>query len=293
MLRHLTVDGHCLVAWGLRPEAPGTPTILLHGITHSIFFWAPDRTFAEYGPCYSLSLPDHFPARSRAADRPLSAERFADLLAGAVDELTGGAPANLVGVSTGGFAALALAARAPRLVRRVVCISGFARGRWIGLFGRLQALARSGPLGRAAFRAMFTAYLRTPAITKRIVRRTWADTTPRRSLAAFAGYPYFEEICEAMTPALFHLDHEAMLAAFGVFPDIDIGAWLPRIAAPTLVVYGDGDTVVPPSQGPLIAAAVPGAELLCFPGAGHLPHWEDYPRFRAEIGGWMRRTAAL
>lgn len=293
MLRQLSVDGHRLAAWVHNNATPGPPTMLLHGITHSIFFWAPDHTFEAYGPCYSLSLPDHFPACGPAGERPLSAERYADLLAGAIAELTGGAPANLVGVSTGGFAALAVAARAPQVARRVVCISGFARGRWIGMFGRLQALARGSPVGRALFRAMFRAYLRTPALARRLIRQGWADTTPRSSLAAFAGYPSFDEVCEAMMPAFFHLDHEAMLAAFAAFPDIDIGPWLPRITAPTLVVYGDGDRVVPPEQGPLIAAGVPGAELLRFPGAGHLPHWEDYPRFRAEVDAWMRRTADL
>lgn len=293
MLRYISVDGHQLAVWSHNPDAPGEPTVLLHGITHNIFFWAPDRTFAPYGPCLSLSLPDHFPACGPPGDRPLSAERFADLLAGAIAELTGGAPANLVGLSTGGFSALAVAARHPRLARRVVCISGFARGRWIGMFGLLQRLARGGPAGRAAFRAMFTAYLRNPATMKPLVRRAWADTTPRRSLAAFAGYPHFEEVGEAMAPALFRLDHGAMLAAFAAFPDVDIAGWLPRIAAPTLVVYGEGDRVVPPAQGPLIAAGVPGAALLAFPGAGHLPHWEDYPRFRAEVAAWMRGTAAL
>jgi pimeloyl-ACP methyl ester carboxylesterase len=59
------------------------------------------------------------------------------------------------------------------------------------------------------------------------------------------------------------------------------------------VIYGDGDRVVPPAQGPLLAASIPGAELLRFAGAGHLPHWEDYPRFRAAIDVWMRRTADL
>lgn len=290
MLRYLTIDGHRLAVWSR--AAAGEPIVLLHGITHNIFFWAPDRTFPPYGPCYSLSLPDHFPARGPAGDRPLSAERYAELLSHAVAELTGGAPATLVGVSTGGFAALAIAARAPGLARRVVSISGFARGRWIGTFGTLQRLARGGPLGRAAFRATFDAYLRSPALARRLLDRGWADTSPRRSLAAFAGYPQFREVYEAMLPALFRLDHDAMLAAFAAFPDLDITPWLPRIAAPTLVICGDGDTVVPPEQSRLIAAGVPGARLLTVPGAGHLPHWEDYPRLRAELAAWMAATAS-
>lgn len=291
MLRQLAIDGHRLVAIAQSAERSGTPTVLLHGITHSIFFWAPDPTFARYGPCYCLSLPDHMPAVGVAAERPLTPERYADLLALAIAELTDGAPANVVGVSTGGFAALAIAARHPALVRRVVCISGFAQGRWINLFGRLQKLARGGLAGQLIFRAMFTTYLRNPLFARHLLKRSWEDITPRRSLSAYSGYPYFDAVTAAMLPALYYLDHTAMLAAFATFPDVDISAWLPRIGAPTLVVYGDGDRVVPPAQGPLIAAGVPGAELLCIAGAGHLPHWEDYARFSAVLDTWMRRSA--
>lgn len=293
VLHHLTVDSHRLAVWSCGTHRPGEPTVLIHGITHSIFFWAPDRTFAPYGPCFCLSLPDHYPAIGVPAERPLRPERYADLLAGAVRTLTGGSPATLVGVSTGGFAALAIAARAPQLARRVVCISGFAQGRWIELFGFLQRLARGGPAGHALFRAFFQTYLRTPELGQRLILHSWANITPRRSLRAYADYPFFWEVHAAMLPALYQLDHDAMLAAFGAFPAVDITAWLPRVAAPTLVVGGEGDRVVPPEQARYLAARLPRAELLSVPGAGHLPHWEDYPRFRAALDAWMGRNAAV
>ena len=49
---------------------------------------------------------------------------------------------------------------------------------------------------------------------------------------------------------------------------------LPRVEAPTLVVWGENDRIVPVSAGERIAAAMPDARLEVVGGAGHLPHIE-------------------
>jgi pimeloyl-ACP methyl ester carboxylesterase len=45
---------------------------------------------------------------------------------------------------------------------------------------------------------------------------------------------------------------------------------LGSIEAPTLVVHGEADRMVAPANGRLLADAIPSAELLMLPGAGHL-----------------------
>jgi 3-oxoadipate enol-lactonase len=49
-------------------------------------------------------------------------------------------------------------------------------------------------------------------------------------------------------------------------------AWdeLPAITAPTLVVHGAADLLVPTENGRLLAARIPGARLTLVPGAGHM-----------------------
>jgi pimeloyl-ACP methyl ester carboxylesterase len=50
---------------------------------------------------------------------------------------------------------------------------------------------------------------------------------------------------------------------------------LARLRIPVLVVHGDGDPLVPFANGELIAASIPGAELLVMKGVGHeMPPWE-------------------
>ncbi|MBU1879618.1 MAG: alpha/beta hydrolase, partial [Chloroflexi bacterium] len=154
----LHIDGHRLMVLALNPDTPGRSIILLHGITASVRFWAADELaslLTPYGPCYSLSLPGHYPA-AFPPDMPaqdLTAEMMAHVLTAAIRQLAGEQPALLVGHSTGGFAALDIAAHTPDLTCGVISIGGFARGRWTGLLGLYQRLARDSWFGRARLKA--------------------------------------------------------------------------------------------------------------------------------------------
>jgi len=44
---------------------------------------------------------------------------------------------------------------------------------------------------------------------------------------------------------------------------------LPQIKAPTLVIAGDADRLIPPDNSKIIASRIPGAELVIIPNAGH------------------------
>lgn len=57
---------------------------------------------------------------------------------------------------------------------------------------------------------------------------------------------------------------------------------LAAIAAPTLVVTGADDAMVPPSCAEAMAAAISGAELAVIPDCGHLPPIEQ-PRATATL----------
>jgi pimeloyl-ACP methyl ester carboxylesterase len=61
-----------------------------------------------------------------------------------------------------------------------------------------------------------------------------------------------------------------------------LAEWQPhlsRIAAPTLVVWGEHDVLTPLTLGYSIAALVPNARLEIVPDAGHTPMWEQPEAF--------------
>jgi len=49
---------------------------------------------------------------------------------------------------------------------------------------------------------------------------------------------------------------------------------LPSITAPTLVIHGAEDPLIPPVNGRTLAQAIPQAGLVELPDCGHLPMWE-------------------
>ena len=60
-------------------------------------------------------------------------------------------------------------------------------------------------------------------------------------------------------------------------------AELGRITAPTLLVWGDHDGLLPPQEQQRLAAAIPGARSQLYPETGHSPHWERPERFTADL----------
>lgn len=56
-----------------------------------------------------------------------------------------------------------------------------------------------------------------------------------------------------------------------------------RIKAPTLLVWGESDKIVPPSHAALFQELIAGSKVATVPGAGHLPMLEQPERFVAAV----------
>ena len=62
---------------------------------------------------------------------------------------------------------------------------------------------------------------------------------------------------------------------------------LGKIEAPTLIIWGDRDTVLPRSDQESLAAAIPVARLVVYPGAGHAFYWEEPDRVAADLTSFI------
>lgn len=284
--RMLSVCGHQIGALSLNaPDTPGHPIILLHGVMSSMRYWTPDQTelFTGQGVCYALTLPGHYPAVFPPDFRlhQLTAEMMADVLIAAVRQLVSDRPVTLIGFSTGGFAALAMAACAPELASRVVSISGFAQGRWTGWLGAFQRWARAGRWGHLRYKLMNLIGRVSPRLFHSLWHIYAAD------VKAMYAYPPFRACADANYPDYCSLDLNNMLLYFAAMPDIDITGWLPRIKAPTLALAGDADPIVPPEQARLIAQHVPRGDLALIKGGGHILFAERAEEYRRVLRDWL------
>jgi pimeloyl-ACP methyl ester carboxylesterase len=287
--RTLYVNGHSLVASALNPHQPGQPTILLHRITASIAAWSAQEAapWLATGPCFSLSLPGHFPARFPVGfdEHDIDAEMIADTLSAGIRALVGDTPVTLVGHSTGGFAALAVAATAPQQVQRVVSVSGFARGQWTGVLGWNQRTVRAGRIGQGLFRALYDLCRQTRRIFKASLRIYVYDT------ARFYAYPGLDDYLTRCLPNYRGLDLHAMAHYFARMPELDISSWLPRISVPMLLVTGANDPTVPATESVRIARRMPRATLRTLPECGHLPALEQPAALEAVVRPWLAATS--
>ena len=60
------------------------------------------------------------------------------------------------------------------------------------------------------------------------------------------------------------------------------------ITAPTLIVWGSRDAFCPRGDQEALLAAIAGSRLLVYEGAGHAVHWEEPPRFAADVAAFAR-----
>jgi pimeloyl-ACP methyl ester carboxylesterase len=284
------VESHTLAALSLNAGTTGEPVILVHGITSSIAVWQvnPLPYILALGPCYSLSLPGHYPAAFPPAfqEEQLTAEMLARVMAKAICQLVGKRPVTLIGHSTGGFAVLNIAAHYPNIARRVISVAGFAHGRWIGFLGFYQRLVRTGRAGKALFKAIYRLTRASPGLFRTALRAYAANAT------ALYANPDLEEVIELNLFNYQHMDLDTMAQYFSVMPEIDITSLLPQIQAPTLAVAGEYDATVPPEESRKIASIVPDAELVLIPGGRHTLFWERPREYREVLSAWLGKTVS-
>lgn len=176
----------------------------------------------------------------------LAMEHIADDLAGLIDEV-GHTAADIVSLSMGGYAALALWERHPEQVRSLVLMdTRSGADSEAGRAGRRETAEKVADEGVGALVAGFQNALLAPnaGLSARVRLRAMMEASPAETVVA------------ALEGMARRADRTDMLAS---------------ITVPTLVVVGEDDGLAPPEVAEHMAQLIPDAELVVLPGAGHLP----------------------
>lgn len=270
--------------------ATGTPLVFLHGIAGSVHFWPAllPPSVRDHRRWYSVGLPGHFPgevSKPNGSNDEISAEAFAELLATVIRKISPTQPVALIGYSTGGFAALNLAARSPELVAAVLCVSGFAVGKWRGILGRLQSLAARGRAGRR----MCAIFWKLLACNSSVFRRSLLLSAKRPNVSSSEAGSLLSRVAYDAKQ-----QRAAVLASlFASIRRIDIRLLLRGIRVPVLIAGGNCDPIIPYQQTYALASMIPSAELVTFRGVGHLFFAECPDLFQEMLEDWVERQCGL
>ena len=74
---------------------------------------------------------------------------------------------------------------------------------------------------------------------------------------------------------------------FAALLDYDDIARLPRVAAPTLLVWGDIDALVSRAMQDQLVRHIPTVRLFVYSGVGHTPRWDDPSRFSSDVAAFV------
>lgn len=237
-------------------EGVGSPAVvLLHGQPGTAGDW--QRVTPLLTDRYQVVVPDR-PGYGRTGGRATGFAGNAHAVIELLDRLDL-ERAVLVGHSWGGGVALAAAASWPARVAGLVLASSVGPGEHLGWNDRLLAAPLVGDaLAAAAIGGLGLALGRT-----RVQELADRHMTGRAHEAVVAltrltrgGSLVWKSFVTEQRALVEELD--------------DLGPGLGAITAPTVVVHGRADHLVPPEVAEKLAAAIPGATLLLLPRAGHL-----------------------
>ena len=221
-------------------DGMGDPLVLLHGAFATIDLWGPILETLAEAR-QVIAVELQGHGHTADIDRPFSYEQFAEDVAELMGHL-GIAQADVVGYSMGANTGLRLAMQRPELVRKLVAIS--ANYRSDGSYPELIAMIQS--------------------LTPEMFAGSPPEEAYRRSAPNPEGFP-----------ALIDKMKQFEANAFA-WPEEEVSA----IAAPTLLIYADSDSIRPEHMVALfrlLGGGVPGdltglppSQLAVIPGATHV-----------------------
>ena len=179
--------------------------------------------------------------------------------------------AHVVGISMGGMIAQEIAITHPQRVNRLV-------------LGCTGLGAPKMVMADAETNAAMTPDLSLPR--EEMIRKTWYALVSDSFVTS--GHDFLEGMIAAFIKWPTPLETiMKQVVAIGGFSTVGRAA---SISAPTLVIHGTLDRLVPPANGDNVHAEIPGSEFRSIPGVGHMFFWEKPNESAAMVTEFLARV---
>lgn len=252
--------------------ADGPVALLIHGFAAWAFAWRAQRAaLTEAGwRVITIDLLG-YGASSRPAAAVYSTHDQAEAILAALDAL-GIESVDLIGHSFGGRVALQIALLAPQRVRTLtaICPEAFTQGR-----PPIAGAASLPVVGLALSYYVLAPALVGVGLRSLTIQHDWLTD---EAIAGYAAPLYVRGSATAQV-------WQARSPKDGALP---VPANLAAIQAPTLLLWGDGDTVFPVEEGRRLERTLPDARLIVYERTGHLPYEERAAEVSAAIIAHVR-----
>jgi pimeloyl-ACP methyl ester carboxylesterase len=275
-LKHVMIHGHDV---GYRMEGDGPAILLIHGIAGSSTAWR--DVMPALALNYTVIAPDligHGQSAKPVGDYSLGAyaSGLRDLF-----RVLGVSRATIVGQSFGGGVAMQLAYQHPECCERLVLVDSGGLGREVSWLLRFMTLPATEYLMPVLFPSMVRERGNDVSrmLHKRGIRmarigemwRSYASLTESTNRQSF-----IRTLRSVIDPG-----GQTVSALDRLYLAEDI---------PTLIVWGDCDTIIPVSHAYSAHEAIPGSRLEIIKGSGHFPHVEAPERFLNVLTDFLNTT---
>jgi pimeloyl-ACP methyl ester carboxylesterase len=288
----LDIDGPVFVAdFG----GEGPVMLLVHGLGGAHLNWmAVAPPLAAHHRVYALDLPGF--GRSPLAGRRSSIAANMDLLTRAITRLSPG-PIVLAGNSMGGLLSIGVAARHPSLVDLLILVDPAVPEPGREFPPRLDRVSRTFiatafmPRWGARRLSRAVAALGPESLVRETLRLVSSDPSRIEQTVVDAHVALeAERLAESGWHESFYGATRSLVAALAMKKKVL--RWVEEVVAPTLLLQGDRDRLVPVASARNIASLRPDWEYHEFAGAGHVPMLEAPGEFVDVVSDWLARQGA-
>ncbi len=245
----------------------GEPLVMIRGYSSSLKMWL--FQVPDFSKEFEFVLFDNRGAgETDKPDTPYSIRMFADDTIGLMDALEIDS-AHILGISMGGMIAQEIALNHPERIKKLILCATTVGAKGVNASLEIVSMiVRDPSMSEEEF------YKRmVPVITTKEILENKKDLVEK----------VFRMYVENAAP---EYANRRQIEAIMFFDSYDL---IQRINAPTLVLHGEDDVLVPPDNARILAERIPNANLVFIKG-GHLYNMEYPEEFNREVINFLKGT---